>query len=66
MDSISNNPTAVVAICIFVAGFAVCAGLGISKMLGGSKDDVKEQSDAQRLYMREVRRRNREMLKYEV
>jgi hypothetical protein len=66
MESISNNPGAIVAICVFATGFVVCAGLGISRMLGTSDDGVKEQSDAQRLHMAEVRRRYIEMLKYEV
>jgi hypothetical protein len=57
---------AVVAICIFVSGFGICAGLGVSKMLGSSDNDVKDRSDAQRQYMSEVRRRNIEMLRNEV
>ena len=57
---------AVVAICIFVSGFVICAGLGVSKMLGYSDNEVKEQSDAQRQYMSEVRRRNIEMLRNEL
>jgi hypothetical protein len=66
MENISNNPEAIVAICIFGSGFVICAGLGMSRMLVDSDNGVKDRSDAQRLYMSEVRRRHMEMLENEV
>jgi hypothetical protein len=66
MSDISNNPSAIIAICIAIAGFAVCAGLGISRILGDSDPSFKEHTDAQRIYMAEVRRHYVERLKYEV
>jgi hypothetical protein len=66
MSDLSNNPSAVIAICIAIAGFVVCAGLGISRMLGDSDTSFKEHTDGQRIYMAEVRRQYVERLKYEV
>jgi hypothetical protein len=65
MTDISNNPAAIVAICIAASGFMICAGLGMSRILGDSDSGWKEQSDVQKQHMSEVRRRYIEMLKYE-
>lgn len=66
MTDLSNNPWAILAICVFTSGFLVCMGAGMSKMFGDSDNGLREHSDEQRLHMSEVRRRYIVMLENEV
>jgi hypothetical protein len=66
MTDISNNPWAILAICVALSGFMICVGASISKIVGDPDNGLREQSDAQRLYMSEVRRLYIKMLENEV
>jgi hypothetical protein len=58
--SLSNNPLAILVICVAVAGFAVCMGAAISTVFrdpAKARDGINEPSDEQKAYMSEVRSR---------
>jgi hypothetical protein len=66
MSDISNNPWAVLAICVFGSGFMICVGAGMSRMLSIADGGMRDPSEEQRLHMSEVRRRYIQMLANEV
>lgn len=66
MVNLAENPWAVFSIAVVGSGFLVCMGMGITRMLNGNESEgVREQSNEQREYMAEVRRRYFHMLEFE-